>query len=541
MRKLILLGAVLVAVPALAQPGPASPPKLIVAIAVDQLSSDLFDQYRGNFTGGLARLTGGIVYRNGYQGHAASETCPGHSTILTGSRPSRTGIIANNWIDQTAPRSDSTIYCAEDERIAGTSSTAYKVSSAHLLVPTLGDRLKAANPASRNVAVAGKDRAAVMMSGHKADQRWYWTGDKFSSDLTTPASLVVARANGVFAAALDAPRLALDPPAFCQPKARSIAVEGGAGRDVGTNRLGRNANDLAAYRSSPELDGATLALAAALVDEMKLGRGTATDLLSLGLSSTDYVGHSYGTEGLEMCLQLAALDRDLGDFLGLLDARGIDYVVALTADHGGQDIPERKRLAGVAGAARIDANLTAGKIGVDLSTRLGLPGFGLLGEGAFGDVYLDRNLPAADRAKLMTVAILAYRKHPQIEAVFTAEELAATPLPTGPVDRWTMRERARTSFMAGRSGDFVVLLKRDITPIADTSRYISTHGSPWDYDRRVPILFWRKGMTASNRNQAIETIDIMPTLAAMIGLTVPAAEIDGKCLADVPGATCPKR
>ena len=359
MRKLILLGAVLVAVPALAQPGPASPPKLIVAIAVDQLSSDLFDQYRGNFTGGLARLTGGIVYRNGYQGHAASETCPGHSTILTGSRPSRTGIIANNWIDQTAPRSDSTIYCAEDERIAGTSSTAYKVSSAHLLVPTLGDRLKAANPASRNVAVAGKDRAAVMMSGHKADQRWYWTGDKFSSDLTTPASLVVARANGVFAAALDAPRLALDPPAFCQPKARSIAVEGGAGRDVGTNRLGRNANDLAAYRSSPELDGATLALAAALVDEMKLGRGTATDLLSLGLSSTDYVGHSYGTEGLEMCLQLAALDRDLGDFLGLLDARGIDYVVALTADHGGQDIPERKRLAGVAGAARIDANLTA--------------------------------------------------------------------------------------------------------------------------------------------------------------------------------------
>jgi len=538
MRKLIPLVAALFATTASAQPAP--PPKLIVAIAVDQLASDLFDQYRPSFTGGLARLAGGTVYRNGYQGHAASETCPGHSTILTGSRPSRTGIIANFWIDQKAPRSDSTIYCAEDERIAGTSSTAYKVSSAHLLVPTLGDRLKAANPASRNVAVAGKDRAAVMMSGHKADQRWYWAGDKFSTDLTSPASPVVAKANAVFAAALDAPRLPLDPPAFCQPKARSIAVER-SDKSVGTNRLGRNANDLAAYRSSPELDGATLALAAALVDEMKLGRGAATDLLSLGLSSTDYVGHSYGTEGLEMCLQLAALDRDLGDFLAFLDQRGINYVVALTDDHGGQDIPERKRLAGVPGAARIDANLTAGKVGLDLSTRLGLPGFGLLGEGAFGDVYLDRKLPAADRAKLKSSAIAAYRKHPQVEAVFTAEELAATPLPTGPVDRWTMRERARTSFMAGRSGDLVVLLKRDITPIADTSRYISTHGSPWDYDRRVPIIFWRKGAAGASRDQAIETIDIMPTLAAMVGLAVAATEIDGKCLVGVPGAACPAR
>ncbi|MCY7279974.1 MAG: alkaline phosphatase family protein [Sphingomonas bacterium] len=538
MRKLIPLVAALGATSASAQPAP--PPKLIVAISVDQLAADLFDEYRPNFTGGLARLAGGTVYRNGYQGHAASETCPGHSTILTGSRPSRTGIIANNWVDQTAPRSDSTIYCAEDERIAGTSSTAYKVSSVHLLVPSLGDRMKAANPASRNVAVSGKDRAAVMMSGHKADQRWYWTGDKFSTDLTTPASPVVARANAVFAAALEAPRAPLDPPAFCQSKARSIAVER-SDKPVGNNRLGRNANDLAAYRSSPELDGATLALGAALVDEMKLGKGTATDVLSLGLSSTDYVGHSYGTEGLEMCLQLAELDRELGDFLGFLDKRGIDYVVALTADHGGQDIPERKRLAGVPGAARIDANLTAGKIGIDLSNRLGLPGFGLLGEGAFGDIYLDRTLPATERAKLMAEALAAYRKHPQVEAVFTAEELAATPLPTGPVDRWTMRERARTSFMAGRSGDFVVLLKRDITPIADTSRYIATHGSPWDYDRRVPILFWRKGLAGSNRDQVIETIDIMPTLAAMVGLPVPAAEIDGKCLADVPGATCPGR
>ncbi len=82
---------------------------------------------------------------------------------------------------------------------------------------------------------------------------------------------------------------------------------------------------------------------------MQLGRGADPDLLAISLSATDYVGHTYGTEGEEMCLQLLELDRELGDFLKLLDSRGIDYAVALTADHGGKDIPERERLAGVAG------------------------------------------------------------------------------------------------------------------------------------------------------------------------------------------------
>ena len=82
----------------------APKPKLIVAIAVDQLSSDVFSEYRPRFTGGFKRLSGGVVFPRGHQGHAATETCPGHSTILTGSRPARTGIIANDWQDPGLPR-----------------------------------------------------------------------------------------------------------------------------------------------------------------------------------------------------------------------------------------------------------------------------------------------------------------------------------------------------------------------------------------------------------------------------------------------------
>ena len=86
-----------------------------------------------------------------------------------------------------------------------------------------------------------------------------------------------------------------------------------------------------------------------------------------------------------------------------------------------------------------------------------------------------------------------------------------------------------------------MVLKRDVTPIADTSRYVATHGSVWDYDRRVPILFWKPGTAGTTVEQSAETTDILPTLAGMIGVPIQAGSIDGHCLKGVPGATCPAR
>jgi len=538
MRKLALLLAVLL--PATVQAQPARPaPKLIVAISVDQFSADLWDEYRPMLGGGFARLAGGVAFRNGYQGHAATETCPGHSTILTGSRPSRTGIIANVWFDLSQARSDKAVYCAEDERVPGTSSINYTVSPMHLKVPTLGELMKRRDPASRNVAVAGKDRAAIMMGGQVPDQRWYWNGKVYVTDLKSAAvPKMLAAVNTSVAAAIARPQAPLVAPPFCTAKSRVVPIEGG-GKPVGAGALARAAGDVRAFRASPEFDGATLALAASLFQEMQLGRGGATDLLSVGLSATDYVGHSYGTEGEEMCLQLFSLDRDLGDFFALLDRSGVDYAVVLTADHGGQDVPERLREQGVPNAARVDKALAASAVGKAIGTKLGLAGPVLIGESSFGDMYLDRALKPADRARALSTAVATYRAHPQVEAVFTSDQLRHTPSPTKSPDKWSLIERARASFDPDRSGDFIVLLKPRITPIADTTAYVATHGSPWDYDRRVPILFWRPGSAPAARGEAVETVDIMPTLAAMIGLPVQPGSIDGKCLTGIDGITCP--
>ena len=538
--------AALLALPLAAPAAAATPdkPKLVVVISVDQLSADLFAQYRSRFDGGLERLSEGVVFPSGYQGHNATETCPGHSTILTGSRPARTGIIANNWFNLGLPREDKGVYCSEDPRVPGSSSKGgkYTVSSYHLRVPALGDHMKRSDPRSRVAVVSGKDRAAIMMGGFRPDQRWWWDHDAkaFVNPGAPAAPRAVAEANQGVTEALSRARPARDLPKVCEAHSRAVPVTGG-GKPVGAWRFDRPAGDKNMFRASPDFDRATLDLGEALRREMKLGEGEATDLLILGLSATDYIGHSFGTQGSEMCIQLLALDEALGGFFRNLDSTGIDYLVALTADHGGHDIPERHREHAAGDAVRVDPALNAGNMAKSLAARLKLSGDVLYGDGAFGDMYVDRKLTAAHRARVLREAVATYRRHPQVAAVFTKAELAAAPGPAGPPDNWSLIQRAKASFDPERSGDFIVLLKSRVTPIFDTSRgYVATHGSPWDYDRRVPILFWRKGLTPFEQPLAVETADILPTLAAVLGVTIPPGSIDGRCLDldEGPGSTC---
>jgi predicted AlkP superfamily pyrophosphatase or phosphodiesterase len=511
----------------------------VVVISIDQFSADLFDEYRPHFTGGLARLAAGTAFRNGYQAHATTETCPGHSTILTGSFPAHTGIIGNTWVDQSLTRSDRTVYCSEDERVPGSSTTSYTVSPLHLRVPTLGDLLKQQSPQSLNVAVAGKDRAAVMMGGHNVDQRWYWDGKTFSTDNKgAPLPLTITKAKSAVAAAIATAREPLDPPPVCQAKSTPFAIT--PKLTVGNGRFARAAGDVRGFRASPEFDGAVLAIAAGLIQEMKLGRDSAPDVISVGLSATDYVGHGLGPGGQEMCLQLLSLDRDLAGFFKVLDAEGIDYAVVLTADHGGGDIPERLRAKGVAEASRADPALGTAAVGKAIAAKLQLSGPVLLGDLA-SDVWIDRSLKPADRTRAEKEAISFYEAHPQVEAVFTARKIARVPIPTGSPEKWTIAQRIRASFDEQRSGDLYVVLKKYVSPIAEPGTgYVSTHGSVWDYDRRVPILFWRPGMRPSDRQEHVATADILPTIAAEIGVALPG-KLDGKCLAGIDGISCPSR
>ena len=506
-------------------------PKLVVMIAVDQFSADLFAEYRGRFTGGLARLAAGVVFPSGYQAHGATETCPGHSTILTGNHPAHTGIVANNYFDLSATRADKRVYCAEDETVAGTTSKGgeYAPSVNHLLVPTLGDLMKARDPKAQVVSVSGKDRSAIMMGGRQADELMWLVPTGLTSYRGITLSPTAQQASAAIAAAIGQARPALTLPADCAP--HDIAIPLDKGGSVGTGRMARDAGDFRRFMASPEADGAVLATAAALRQVRKMGEGDGTDLLIVGLAATDYVGHGTGTEGSEMCLQMAGLDRELGDFFARLDATGIDYAVALTADHGGHDLPERNRQNAWPAAERVDKALDGEAMGKAVAEKLGLPQPLLYSDGPFGDMYLSKALTPAQRKAALAELLARYRAHPQVEAVVTGEELAAWPLSKRSPDVWTLKDKLRASYNPQRSGDFIVVLKPRVTPIPESGLgYVATHGSVWDYDRRVPILFWRKGLAGFEQPNAVMTVDILPTLASLVGLPVDANKIDGRCL-----------
>ncbi|WP_260598773.1 alkaline phosphatase family protein [Sphingomonas endolithica] len=515
---------------------PKGPPKLIVVVSVDQFSADLFGEYRASYSDGLARLLKGGVFPSGFQSHAATETCPGHSTITSGYRPAHTGIIANNWIDQAALRAEKTVYCAEDETVPGSTSSNYTVSDKHLKVPTLGERMKAADPRTRVVSVAGKDRAAVMMGGHKVDELWWWNGKAFVSYAGRTEPAVVARANTTVAALVARAQAPLAVTANCMARDKAVAL--GGGKSVGTGHFERAAGNASAFRANPAFDAAILALAAGLVQDMKLGQGPATDIITVGASATDYIGHTYGTEGAEMCLQMGELDRNLGGFFAVLDATGVDYEVVLTADHGGNDIPEREVLSNIPEAQRAAPVLAPAAMGKAIADKLGIAAPLLFGDIPNGDVWLSTALTPAQRKAVLAEAVARYKAMPQVAAVLTASDIKATPMPKGPPAAWTLAERARASFDPTRSGDLLVFLKPRVTPIPNAAGgYVATHGSPYDYDRRVPILFWRAGMTGFEHPGGVETVDIAPTLARTIGLKLRG--VDGRCLdLTAGGASC---
>ena len=528
----------LAATPVLAQEAPAPAahraPALVVTLVIDQLSANLFNQYRTRFTGGLKTLADqGLVYANGYQQHAATETCPGHSTILTGANPQGAGIPANDWIDRATGQE---VYClaAPANTLAhGRNSDNGPVGPDQLRVTTVGDWLKATSPDSRVYAVSGKDRGAVTLNGHTGDGAyWYTLGFGFTT-YVEPGQSAEGRLAPVAAVnARIAARLATASPAWTYTSDDCRALEGEFVVAGETFRAALPREGLS-LDNTPLLDELTLEAATALLDEQKLGQRGVTDMLGVSLSGTDRVGHGFGTQGPEMCEQMHRLDVALGVFLARLTGIPGGVLVVLTADHGGSDAPERSALRGYPDATRGDPGML-GRVNAALKTHFdlavdplayGASGVMVVGEGG-------RGLDDPRRAEIAATAVVLLRREAQVAGAWTQAEALAAPMPAAGASpqELTLLERERLSAVAVRSPDILLALKPNIAPgRGRVGGTISSHGTPWDYDRQVPILFWWPGAAGQERFLPIRTIDIAPTLANVMGLE-PADTVEGRCL-----------
>lgn len=520
----------------LAQPAQqAGAPHLIVTLAVDQLGSILFNQYRGRLTGGLHTLSEqGRVYQNGYQAHALTETCPGHSTILTGANPERTGIPANDWTGRTDGQE---VYClaAPQNTLAhGRNTDNGPVGPDQMRADTLGDWLQARSPDSRVFAVSGKDRGAITLAGHHGKPFWYTVGFGFTT-YVEPGQTAEARLAPVAALnARIAARLAADPVTWTYTNDACRALEGTWTVSGQTFNSALPPAKLE-LDTSPTLDELTLEAATELLETQQLGQRGVVDMLGVSLSATDRVGHTFGQQGPEMCEQMHRMDTALGAFLDKLATVPGGVVLVLTADHGGSDFPERMNVNGHPHAGRVSPTLMS-DLNRALTEQFQLSTPPLASGGSGLMVVGEGGVPLANadlRARIVDATVEALRANPQVAGAWSIEEIWASPMPAADKSpqEYTLLERERLSAVPGRSPDILIAFQPSLSPgRGRVGATISGHGTPWDYDRRVPIVFWSPGVTVGQeRPLAIRTIDIAPTLANVIGVPTPDT-VQGRCI-----------
>jgi predicted AlkP superfamily pyrophosphatase or phosphodiesterase len=501
---------------------PPPTPTLVIVIAVDQMRGDYLDRFGSMLTGGLARLRRqGAQFTHAYQDHGVTETAPGHASILSGRVPASTGIIRNSdgVNDSTAPLVETTGPGASPERFMGT---------------TLVDWIQARYPAARVLSVSRKDRSAILMVGVSKSPVYWFSGGRFTTSRYY-ADTLPAWVRGINSevAAWHAPgdqwNLLLSEARY--PEDDSVPWEHG-GRDlVFPHRVAPLAvtapgNGLNVV-DTPYMDSLTLAFALRGVAATGLGRGPAPDILALGLSSSDAVGHAWGPDSREIRDQVVRLDRWLGVFLDSL-AKLCDparTLIVLTSDHGITSYPETLRAAGHPEAGYVVTDTVISAWQYALEDRLG-PGRWIGRE--YGMVLLDLVALRAHRvnADSLTDRLAAdLRRVPGVLRVDTRRTLAGGDTARDPVlRRW--RHAIPEHFPIGA----MITLKPNMVfgPPNGTAR----HGQNSDSDAHVPLVFWYPGIRAARYAERVSTVDIAPTLASILGVT-PSEPLSGRVLEQV--------
>src|SRR5688572_22211109 len=434
------------ALPPVATVPAASPrPRLVLAVSVDQMRYDYLTRFKPLFQGGFRTLwERGAIFSNAHYDYAYTETGPGHSVLLTGRNPSHSGIVANSWWD---PLSRSWVNVVDDPVQAPVGGTGRAASPANMFGFTVGDVLKKHSPASRVIAVAGKDRSAILMAGRRADAA-YWYEAAHGGFITStyymdeaPAWLTswnAARYADRFAAQRWT-RLLPDEAVYREHAGEDALPGEWDNEDTtfphairGAPRSPEFYDDL---RRTPFADEMTLDAALAAMDAHGLGTDDATDLLAIGFSATDSIGHTYGSGSQEVMDQLLRLDRTIGRLFAEIDRRvgpGRTLVV-LSADHGAVPLVETSRAAGI-DARRVAPAVLEKAVRDALDARFPR-GAELIATFDTPNVYLDldrireRSLKQADVEAVITKALLSTGV---VKAVYTHDMMLAATASSDP-------------------------------------------------------------------------------------------------------------
>jgi predicted AlkP superfamily pyrophosphatase or phosphodiesterase len=513
--SLFPLAAVLVCA---APPEAVPKPKLVLAIVVDQFRYDYTMRFRDDYHAGLAKLLDrGAVFTDAHHRHSTTVTAVGHSTFLSGAPPSASGIIANEWFDRETGKTVTSVSDPKTKLIGGVPGQPGS-SPRRLEVSTVVDELKIQGGESHAIGVSIKDRGAILPAGHMADAAYWYDPDSnnwvtssfYTSDLPTWVQAVNAKHG--YQRALGATWFPVDD-------------KDGSGKPFCTMVAGSETRFCGGLEATPWGNELIEEFAEGALDGEKLGRHSGVDVLTVSFSSNDYVGHAVGPDDPAVRDMAIRTDRLLGKLLDYVDQRvgAGNTLVVLTADHGVAPVPEVNEKRSMPGGRLSDMDVMKAMT-VALVKRYG-PGNWFTG-GTVTMPYLNWELirtKKLDLAEVESVAAEAARMVAHIARVYTRQQLLS-----GTVQRDPIGDSMSLSFFAPRFGDLIILPE----PYYLFDATGTTHGTPYDYDTHVPLIFYGPGIKPGTYKTRVAVNDVAPTLAEILHVERPSGSI-GRVLSEI--------
>lgn len=507
----------------------AQSPKLVVGIVVDQMRYDYLTRFWNHYgEGGFKRLVGkGFNCKNHHFNYAPTSTGPGHASVYSGTTPAIHGIIGNHWYDKVQ---DEEVYCASDDSqiSVGSSSDAGKMSPHRMLTTTITDQLRLhTQKRGKVIAVALKDRGAVLPGGHMANAAYWFEGGENGNWITSsfymdelPQWVIDHNASDAVEAYKKVWTTLKPINTYLESGTDANGYEGIIKGEANTAfphdlpKVWEVNEQFDLLRITPFGNSITADFALAALEAENLGKDGITDFLAISFSSTDYVGHFFGVNSKEVQDTYLRLDQDLERILNTLDEKvGIgQYTVFLTADHGAIHVPAYLK----------DQKVPAGYLDM-LGMRVKFTEFLKYKYGTTDvvknisnyQVFLDHKVIANldidldDAQEEIAFELLGYDV---VDKVFTGHQMWQNEYTNG------IPYMLQRGYNQKRSGDILFVARPGFISYKKTG---STHGSPMIYDTHVPLLFYGNGIKPGSTAERTEIPDIAPTLATLLGIAFP--------------------
>jgi len=506
-----------------------SKPKLVVGIVVDQMRYDYLTRFYNKYgEGGFKRMVKeGYNCKNNHFNYVPTYTGPGHTSVYTGTTPKYHGIISNNWYDKQIK---AMVYCTQDDSVqsVGTMDISGKMSPKRMKTTTFGDENRLfTQMKGKTIGISVKDRGAILPAGHTANGAFWFQGKEEGNWISStyymdklPKWVTDFNTAGWAKKYLKVWNTLYDIKLYSESGSDLNDFEGGfVGKETATfpydlNALKDRNGGYEIIKATPYGNSLTADFAIAAIDGEQLGQDNITDILTVSFSSTDYVGHNFGVNSKEIEDTYLRLDLDLERLFKALDEKvGYgEYTVFLTSDHGAIEVPSYLQSLKIP-AGYLDNIKT--RQNLDMFMRATYKAGDLIENISNDQVFLNRakikemHLDLDDVQEAIVNELITYD---HIDKVYSAETMNTSSFTTG------VEELLQKGFNQKRSGDVIMVADPGFISYNKTG---STHGSAFNYDTHVPLLFFGKGIKHGETLQKTEITDIAPTISALLSISFP--------------------